>query len=245
MSAGVFPRLKQVLKSRDLTYADLAQRLNLSEVSIKRTFASGDCKLSRLKAICRALDLDLHSLLEAESEAVAVPKMLPLAAAKALSEDPSLLSVFILLLNDYSPAHLCDIYQLSHEELYRYLRALEDLELLKLGVGLEVQLKVSAPVDFLAHPALAKEIKQLNLDFLEWVFERKEEPNYLFETSSRHLSDESIAIIRQDLREVVAKFRKLAHRDALLAPRRSLRGVKFTGLFGPVPFDRLLKVQKP
>lgn len=244
MSTGVFTRLKEVLKSRGLTYADLAQRLNLSEISIKRTFASGDCKLSRLKAICRALDLDLHGLLEAESEAVAVAKMLPLAAADALAADRSLLSVFILLLNGYSPEHLRDIYQLSAEELYLYLRALEGLELLKLGAGLEVQLRISSPVDFLGHPALAKEIKQLNLDFLDWVFERKGEPGYLFETSSRHLTDDSIAIFQQELRELGIKFRKLAHRDALLAPRRQLRGVKFTGLFGPVPFDQLLQVQK-
>ncbi len=244
MSQGVFPRLKQILKSRNLSYAELAQRLNLSEISIKRIFASGDCKLSRLKAICRALDLDLHNLLEAESEAVAVPRMLPLPAAEALAANRSLLSVFILLLNGYSPEHLGDIYQLSHEQLYLYLRALEDLELLELGAGLEVQLRVSAPVDFLGHPKLAREVKQLNLDFLDWVFERKDEPGYLFETSSRHLTEESMAIIQQELRELGAKFRKLAHRDALLAPRRQLRGVKFTGFFGPVPFDQLLQVQK-
>lgn len=244
MSTGVFARLKQVLKSRGLTYADLADRLNLSEVSVKRIFASGDCKLSRLKSICRALDLDLHSLLEAESEAVAVPKMLPVAAAEALAADRSLLSVFILLLNGYSPEHLADIYKLSSEELHLYLRTLEKLELLQLGAGAEVRLKVAAPVDFLGHPALAREVKQLNLNFLEWVFERKEEPGYVFETSSRHLTDESIAIVQQELRELVARFRKLAHRDTLLAPRRQLRGVKLTGLFGPVPFDRLLKVEK-
>ena len=244
MSATVFSRLKQILRSRGLTYADLALRLNLSEVSIKRTFASGDCKLSRLKAICRALDLDLHGLLEAESEAIAVAKLLPLPAAEALAVDRSLLSVFILLLNGYSPEHLSDIYNLSSSELYLYLRELEELELLKLGAGMEVQLRVTPPVDFLGHPALAKQVKQLNLDFLDWVFQRKDEPGYLFETSSRHLTDESIAIMRDELRELGARFRRLAHRDALLAPRHQLHGVKFIGVFGSVPFDRLLQVQK-
>src|SRR5574343_367976 len=58
----VIDTLKAHLKARGLTYKDLATGLNLSEASIKRMFASGDCSLERLDQICVYLQLEFSDL---------------------------------------------------------------------------------------------------------------------------------------------------------------------------------------
>ena len=41
--------LKRVLKTRGVTYADLAERIALSEASVKRLFSQGTFTLERLE----------------------------------------------------------------------------------------------------------------------------------------------------------------------------------------------------
>ena len=65
--------LKQALKSRGVTYAEVARRLSMSEASIKRVFAKETFTLRRLDEICRLLGIeitDLAKIVEHEADAV-------------------------------------------------------------------------------------------------------------------------------------------------------------------------------
>ncbi len=50
--------IKQVLKIWGTTYRDLAERMQMSEASIKRLFSKHAVSLTRLEEICEILDLD-------------------------------------------------------------------------------------------------------------------------------------------------------------------------------------------
>ena len=54
--------LKRVLKTRGVTYADLAGRIALSEASVKRLFSQGTFTLERLEEVCAALEIDVFEL---------------------------------------------------------------------------------------------------------------------------------------------------------------------------------------
>jgi DNA-binding Xre family transcriptional regulator len=54
--------LKGALKSRQMTYRDLAKRLKLSEASVKRLFAEESFSLKRVEEICAVLDIDFFEL---------------------------------------------------------------------------------------------------------------------------------------------------------------------------------------
>lgn len=58
----IIDALRAHLKARNLTYKELAAGIALSEVSIKRLFASGDCTLDRLEQICNFLQIELADL---------------------------------------------------------------------------------------------------------------------------------------------------------------------------------------
>jgi DNA-binding Xre family transcriptional regulator len=54
--------LKRRLRTHGMTYAGLMQKLQLSEASVKRLFASGSFTLRRIERICQVLDIDLYEL---------------------------------------------------------------------------------------------------------------------------------------------------------------------------------------
>lgn len=242
MSKQLFTRLKSALKARNMTYADIADRLSVSEITIKRIFSEQDCKLSRLNEICRAADIDLQELIESTSQHIASPSRLSSKQSQALANNRSLLSIFLLLLNRYSPGKIRTIYQLPEHTMYRFLRALEELELIRLEEGLDITLLVPPPIDFLAHHSLDREIREINKAFLAWTFEHRDSPEHQFESVSRHLSQESADTIQQDIAELAVKIRRLAQRDSLLVPESELLGYKLSCAFGLTPFDRLFTV---
>jgi len=86
--------LKRVLKGQGITYAQVAERLRLSEASVKRMFSRRDFTLQRLEDVCRIAGLDFGELareaagdsaritqlsVEQEREIVSDPKMLMVA----------------------------------------------------------------------------------------------------------------------------------------------------------------------
>ena len=246
MSDQLFSHLKAILRTREMTYADVAERMGVSEVTIKRIFADKDCKLSRLSALCQAVGVDLHELIEVESQAIPVSTPLQPEQSRALAKDRSLLGVFMMLVSRYQPEQLQQVSGLTEPGLYHYLRRLETLELIDLNpVSGDVSLRVETPVDFVGDKHLARVIREVNESFLGWVFDHKHRPDYAFETLGRHLTRESAQIIMHDLEEIVERMQRLALRDSLMAPKEHRRGYKLTAGFGLAPFDRLFTIEEP
>ena len=83
-TADLVAALKTELKASGLTYAALAERLGVAESSVKRMFsARGDMPLSRIDAICRALNLDFADL--ARSVADKAPLLAELSLAQEMA----------------------------------------------------------------------------------------------------------------------------------------------------------------
>lgn len=65
LTTALIEVLKRELKSRDITYADVAKKLDLSEASIKRMFSTKDFMLSRLDDICEFAGIEFADLARA------------------------------------------------------------------------------------------------------------------------------------------------------------------------------------
>src|SRR5258708_1640597 len=94
--------LKQVLKSRAVTYAEVARRLSMSEANIKRVFARETFTLKRLDQICQLLGIeitDLAKLVEHDAERVT---QLTLEQEKEVVAEAKLLLVAVHALNHWT-----------------------------------------------------------------------------------------------------------------------------------------------
>ena len=144
--SGVFAALKQILKAQGMRYRDLAVMLDMSEVTIKRLFQEQDCKMSRLLEICEVLGVSFADLLRLADQAPAEPLHLPEATEQALADRPGLFSCLILLLSGFDARAIAAHNDLPAADVYLYLRELEKLQLIRLGVNDAVHMLISLPV---------------------------------------------------------------------------------------------------
>ena len=60
--------LKREFRARGLTYAQVATELDLSESSIKRTFADSRLSVERLEQLCQVAGLEISDLVQKSAE---------------------------------------------------------------------------------------------------------------------------------------------------------------------------------
>lgn len=98
--ARIMSSLKAIMKSRQVTYRDLARQIRLSEASVKRIFSRSTLTLARLDEICKALEVSMSEVVRLAGEQSAdTPELLTLEQENALAADPKLLTCFYLLAN--------------------------------------------------------------------------------------------------------------------------------------------------
>ena len=121
--------LKDCLRARGITYAELARRLRLSEASVKRVFSARTFTLQRLQAICSVLGIDFYELARLAHAHDRSDGRLGIEQERALAAQPKLLVLFLLLLNGWRRAQIVADYAFSRRECARLLAELERLDL--------------------------------------------------------------------------------------------------------------------
>ena len=122
--------LKLALKARGVTYQIVANRIGVSEQTIKRLFKEKDCSLSRLNDVCEAIDISLYDLLDVAREFSESMTSLNDDQQIWLAMNPSHFHFLFFLTSGYALPDIQEKYQLSEATLFRYLRDLDDRTLL-------------------------------------------------------------------------------------------------------------------
>ena len=210
--------LKRVLKSRRVTYSELALRIGLSEASVKRLFSQQTFTLARLQQVLKALDMDFFELAKLARGAGDAPQEMSEEQEQALASEPNLMGVFYLLFNDWQPAQILARYELTEAELTRWLTKLDRLQLIDLMPGNRVKLKVSRHLRLKPSGAIrAKHGQRTMTDFLAVEFDRHG-GHFLFEF--RDISPASFAVMQRKIDRLAAEFNELAELDSTLPPEQ-------------------------
>jgi transcriptional regulator with XRE-family HTH domain len=146
-TAQIIDVLKRTLKTRGLTYRDLARRVGLSEGSIKRVFAAETFTLQRLEGICTAIGISMGELMRAAANShEAGSQYLSLEQEQLLAADSRLLACFYLLLNGRSSAEIVQRMDLAERGLRELYVKLDDAGLIELQPRLKARLRVGPVV---------------------------------------------------------------------------------------------------
>ncbi|SDH58154.1 helix-turn-helix domain-containing protein [Pseudomonas panipatensis] len=124
--------IKRELKALQMTYADLARALDMSESGVKRMLAREDMSLSRVDAICRALGLDFADLARRVVEAQPLLRSLTLEQELAVVSDEQSLLVAICVLSQWTAEQIVATYRLSLPEVIRALVRLDRIGVIEL-----------------------------------------------------------------------------------------------------------------
>src|SRR5687767_7145148 len=134
-SAFVFDGLKMHLKARGLTYVDVARALKISEATVKRIFATRNCTLNRLNAICELLQVDLAELARGMPRENRLINRLTPEQEEELMSDPALMLVAVSALNQMRIDEISATYKLDQAKCLALLLRLERIGILELHEG--------------------------------------------------------------------------------------------------------------
>ena len=135
--------LRAQLRAAGMTYKMLAERIDMSESSVKRMFSQKDMTLSRLAQICKAAGVALEDVLRRAADMRAHADTLTLPQEKSLMANPRLLLVAICCLGHWTLDQVVETYSLDEAECIGYVAELDRLGLIELKPLNRYSLRVS------------------------------------------------------------------------------------------------------
>lgn len=213
--------LKKRLKIQGLTYRDLANRLDLSEPSVKRMFSTQRFTLERLVQISNLLGFTLAELAQEAAVDERLVHTLSEAQEAELVSDPRLLLVAICSLNHWTVRDIVATYRLTEAECIQRLAQLDRLRLIVLLPGNRTRLNVARDFDWRVRGPIRRFFREQGLhDFMGGEFARDDE---MMAFSHAMLTEAALAKALTELRRLRHRFAEL-HEESLAAPLAKRRG---------------------
>ena len=131
-TADLVLALKKELKASQMTYADLASALGMSESSVKRMLSVGEMSLSRVDAICRALKLDFADLARRVADNQHLVAEMTQEQERAVVADKKLLLVAICVLSQWTMEQITSTYRLTEAQVVQCLAQLDRIGVIEL-----------------------------------------------------------------------------------------------------------------
>ena len=131
-TADLVLALKKELKASQMTYADLASALGMSESSVKRMLSVGEMSLSRVDAICRALKLDFADLARRVADNQHLVAEMTQEQERAVVADKKLLLVAICVLSQWTIEQITASYRLTEAQVVQCLAQLDRIGVIEL-----------------------------------------------------------------------------------------------------------------
>ncbi len=221
---AIVDTLKRELKARGITYADLAQRIDLSEASIKRIFAQRNFTLERLDQILQATGIELHELTQDLNPESRLISQLNLTQEKEIIRDAKLFVTAVSALNLLSVEQMVELYQFSLPEVIGNLVRLDKIGFLELLPNNRIKLLVSRTFQWIPNGPIHSHFRELaGRDFLNAKFDGEQEMMQLFNVM---LSQHSIASLLQRLRQLVREVSQ-QHQDDAKLPFEQRHAISF------------------
>jgi transcriptional regulator with XRE-family HTH domain len=124
--------LKIVLKSKGITYNDIAEQLKISTPSVKRVFSEGTFTLDRLEKICSISGISISELVKMnQSTKNTGPQYLTLEQEEFLAQNPKCFAYYNHLKHGVTVLELTKKYNLDDKQTTYFLSTLEKNKLIE------------------------------------------------------------------------------------------------------------------
>jgi DNA-binding Xre family transcriptional regulator len=203
-STVLIDALKRELKARNITYADLAPVLELSEASVKRMFSKEDFTLKRLDTICEFAGIELDALARALGNRDEPITELTLRQEEELVASPKLFIMAVLALNLLTFEVIMQRYQFTEADAIKLLLKLEKLKFLELRPGNRIKLTIARNFSWIPDGPIQRLFKEdAAYDFFDSDFDQAHE---LMVFLNGMLSESSINGLMDRLKRVARQF---------------------------------------
>ena len=215
-TSGLVEVLKRELRSRGITYAQVARKLNLSEASVKRMFSRRDFTLKRLDQVCQLTQGEFSDLAQALAREEKLVSRLSLEQEKEIASSIKLFLVAVCVLNHVDPDQIVALYDISKPECVQLLIKLDRVGFIRLLPNNRIRLLVSRDFTWLPDGPIQRFFKQhAHSDFFRSSFDQPDEHMVAL---NGMLSRASSAVIIERLKRTAREFSELHNNDLKLPP---------------------------
>jgi transcriptional regulator with XRE-family HTH domain len=213
-ATNVTEALKRQLKAQDITYADLAQRIGVSEASVKRMFSLKNFTLHRLDQILTAIGIDFQDLAQVARERQQLISSLTFEQEEEIIGDTRLFIVAVSALNMRPFEQIIGMYDISEAEAVKYLLRLDRIGFLQLLPNNRVKLLVSRTFAWIPNGPIQKYFREKAYgDYLDSRFDGEME---MMRVVNVMLSKQSTAALLEGLKQLADDFSQQHQDDARL-----------------------------
>lgn len=206
--------LRAELRAANLTYKTLAERIDMSESSVKRLFGQKDMPLSRLAQICQAAGIALEDVLRRAADARPQADALTLPQETALVAKPHLLLVAICCLGHWTLEQIVENYRLTEAECIVALAELDRLGLIELRPLNRYGMRVSHAFHWLPDGPVQKFFREHMVP--DYFAGRFDGPGETLMCLPARLSPASAAEVAQKIAQLAAELARLHKHDRRL-----------------------------
>jgi DNA-binding Xre family transcriptional regulator len=211
-TAVIIRGIKSRLRANGTSYRDLAQQIGVSEPTVKRDLSKGKFSLQRLDRICEFLGVEVSDLLQPLEHTELTE--LSQDQERALVENPKLILITYLVVNDWKFEEIVATFKLDENELVNVLLKLDRLRIVDFRPPTRMRKLTARNFSWRRDgPVHDFFIRKVVPDFFNAGFDT---PGDEFKFMVATLSVTSLQRLQSWIRRVAAEFEQLAHQDARL-----------------------------
>ncbi len=220
-SKRIVSELKEALKARRVSYAQVANHLNLSLSSVKRLFSTGSFSLGRLEKVCDLAGIDLLDLARRAEENRLRVSSLSVEQERELVSDPALLLTAVCVFNRSTYERILRNYLFSEVQLTKLLLRLDRMELIDLLPDNRIRLRIARNFAWLpGGPIHRYFVERVQGEFLSGAFDPERDAQRF---AWGMVSESSATTLRAKIAELMDEFDDVTRRDEVRA-RGDARG---------------------
>lgn len=209
-TTALIDALKQALKEKGLTYAQVAQHLQISLPSVKRMFADKHFSLRRLDQVCELAGVEITELAYRVDTQRRIER-LTLEQEQELATQEQLLLVAVCALNYWAYEDILAAYRFTPTELIQHLAKLDRLHLIELQPGNRIKALISHDFQWLPQGPIQRFFEaQVQGDFFKSRFDQ---PGELRLFAFGMLSLNANTLMQQKMQRLLQDFRHYHDED--------------------------------
>lgn len=240
-TTALIDALKRTLREQGITYAAVAQHLELSLPSVKRLFADKQFSLRRLDQVCELAGIEISDLARRVQQEKEISQ-LTREQEQQLVSDTRLLIVAVSALNRWTYQEIFEAYQFTEQQLIQRLALLDRMKLIELLPGNRIRPLISPDFQWQRNGPIQQYFEaQVQRDFFQCTFDQPGEIR-LFVTGM--LSRQSNAQVQQKLQRLAQDFRHQHEEDKGL-PLAQRFGTSLLLAMRPWETEAFLELRRP
>jgi transcriptional regulator with XRE-family HTH domain len=204
--------VKEHVKKSSTGYQQLAERLGVSVLTIKRQLNGDEISMSKLLALCDAAQVEFSEIWAKVENRKAEHNVFTKEQDYAFYYFPHLFRYFIELISNNSPSQIQEIWNISPASTHIYLRKLEELNLISLSEKANPTMLISEPMGFEGESLnVIKGIQKALIDVSDKLIAPREDEPFVI-VKPMLLSEDLRHKMYKEIAELVSRYAELSER---------------------------------